>query len=96
MRVVGEHSTQRRRWDVNPVGACRKANVGISNEMNEETFTPKTQGFLNNAKRIRVSRGLRRTRKGYLMTNWLIFQYSLYRLINDREVTLPPPDGIGG
>ncbi len=94
MRVVGEHSTQRRRWNVSSAGACRKANVGISNEMNEETFTPKTQGFLNNVKRIRVSRGLRRTRKGYLMTNWLIFQYPLYRLIDDRGVTLPRTDGI--
>ena len=62
--------------------------------MNEETFTPQTQGFLNNAKRIRVSRGLRRTRKGYLMTNWLIFQYSPYRICHDREVTQPRTDGI--
>ena len=64
--------------------------------MNEETFTPQTQGFLNNAKRIRVSRDLRSTRKGNLMTSRLIFRHSLYRIINDREVTLPPPDGIGG
>ena len=47
--------------------------------MNEETFTPKTQGFLNNAKRIRVSRGLRNTRKGNPMDKWLIFHY-LYEI----------------
>ena len=64
--------------------------------MDVETFTPQTPGFLNNVKRIRVSRGLRRTREGNLMTNWLIIQYSLYRQDRDRGVTLPPSDGIDG
>ena len=77
-------------------GACGKENVGISNEMNIEIFTPKTQGFLNNAKRIRVRRGLRSSREANLMYNRLIFRYSLCRSMSDREVTLPPSDGIDG
>ena len=77
-------------------GACGKENVGISNEMDIEISTPKTQGFLNNAKRIRVSRGLRSSREANLMYNRLIFRYSLYRTLRDREVELPPSDGIDG
>ena len=64
--------------------------------MDVETFTPQTPGFLNNVKRIRVSRGLSRTREGKMMTNWLIIQYLLYRQDRDRAVTLPPSDGIDG
>ena len=56
-------------------GAYRKANVGISNEMNEETFTPKTQGFLNNVKRIRVSRDLSGSREAHVMAKRLIILY---------------------
>ena len=64
--------------------------------MDVETFTPQTPGFLNYVKRIMVSRGLRRTREGNLMTNWLIFQYSQCRRGCDQAVTLPPSDGIDG
>eukprot|EP00829_Urostomides_striatus_P014515 TRINITY_DN4319_c0_g2_i3.p1 TRINITY_DN4319_c0_g2~~TRINITY_DN4319_c0_g2_i3.p1 ORF type:complete len:278 (-),score=-93.85 TRINITY_DN4319_c0_g2_i3:147-980(-) len=40
-----------------------------------ETCTPKTQGFLINVNRIRVSQGLRLSRRAIPMDNWLIFQY---------------------
>ena len=36
LKSVGEHSTQRRRQGVSPSGACRKANVGISNDKGGE------------------------------------------------------------
>ena len=40
-----------------------------------ETRTPKTQGFLINANRIRVSRVLRGTREGHPMAEWSRFHY---------------------
>ena len=64
--------------------------------MNIEIFTPKTQGFLNNVKRIRVSRDLSGSREAHVMDSRLIFRHSLYRKDEDREVTLPPSDGIDG
>ena len=92
--MVGEHSARRRRWDVSSAGACGKENVGISNEMDVETSTPKTQGFLNNAKRIRVSRDLSGSREAHVMAKRLIFLYPHIRSRWDREVTLPRADGI--
>ena len=62
--------------------------------MNIEIFTPKTQGFLNHAKRIRVSRELSRTRKGQVMPMRLIFRSPRARFSCDRGVTLPRGDGI--
>ena len=62
--------------------------------MNIEIFTPKTQGFLNHAKRIRVSRELSRTRRGQVMHKRLIFRCPSYGVKNDRGVTLPRADGI--
>ena len=64
--------------------------------MDIEKSTPKTQGFLNYVKRIRVSRDLSGSREANTMENWLIIQYSLYRMNRDRGVTLPPSDGIDG
>ena len=62
--------------------------------MNIEIFTPKTQGFLNHAKRIRVSRELSGARRGNAMPKRLIFRCPSYGLMNDRGVTLPRTDGI--
>ena len=56
-------------------------------------FTPKTQGFLNHAKRIRVSRELSRTRRGQVMPMRLIFRSPCHGISNDRGVTLPRADG---
>ena len=61
--------------------------------MNMEIFTPKTQGFLNHAKRIRVSRELSRTRRGQVMPMRLIFRSPRHGWGDDREVTLPRGDG---
>ena len=62
--------------------------------MNIEIFTPKTQGFLNHAKRIRVSRELSGTRRGHAMQMRLIFRSPSFRTPGDRGVTLPRADGI--
>ena len=62
--------------------------------MNIEIFTPKTQGFLNNVKRIRVSRDLRGSREANPMAKRLIFLYPLCRRETDLGVTLPRTDGI--
>ena len=62
--------------------------------MNMEIFTPKTQGFLSNAKRLRVSRDLRGSREANPMAKRLIFLYPLYRVSTDLGVTLPRTDGI--
>ena len=78
--VVGEHSNQRRSLVVRHSGAFRKANVGISNDKaGENPAHRKTKGSEINVNRIRVSRDLRRTRKGKSMENRLIF---LYRIEN--------------
>ena len=65
--------------------------------MNMEIFTPKTPGFLNNVKRIRVSRGLRISRQAKPMDKRLIFRY-LYERFDRRDggMTRPPADGIAG
>ena len=77
-------------------GASGKENVGISNEMRGEPRTPKTQGFLSDVRRLRVSRDLTETREGHRMDKRLIFRYRLHREPRDRGVTLPPADGIAG
>ena len=77
-------------------GASGKENVGISNEMRGEPRTPKTQGFLSDVRRLRVSRDLTETREGHRMDKRLIFRYPDIGRKRDRGVTLPPPDGIGG
>ena len=64
--------------------------------MNVEPFTPKTPGFLNNVKRIRVSRDLSRSREAQTMEDRLIFRYSPYRRGQDQGVTPPPSDGMDG
>ena len=61
---VGEHCSQRRMGTGRRPGAAGKENVGISNEMREQPRTPKTQGFLSDVRRLRVSRDLRNTREG--------------------------------
>ena len=62
--------------------------------MNIEIFTPKTQGFLIYAKRIRVSRELSRTRRGQVMHKRLRFRCPQHRFGSDRGVTQPRADGI--
>ena len=62
--------------------------------MNIEIFTPKTQGFLIYAKRIRVSRELSRTRRGQVMHMRSKFRSPLRRGGGDRGVTQPRADGI--
>ena len=93
---VGEHCGQRRMRTGRSAGASGKENVGISNEMRGEPRTPKTQGFLSDVRRLRVSRDLTETREGYRMDKRLIFRYRLHREPRDRGVTLPPADGIAG
>ena len=93
---VGEHCSQRRMGIGRFPGAAGKENVGISNEMREQPRTPKTQGFLSDVRRLRVSRDLRNTREGDPMEKRSIFRYPQYRINRDLGVTLPPPDGIGG
>eukprot|EP00829_Urostomides_striatus_P014516 TRINITY_DN4319_c0_g2_i5.p1 TRINITY_DN4319_c0_g2~~TRINITY_DN4319_c0_g2_i5.p1 ORF type:complete len:241 (-),score=-71.28 TRINITY_DN4319_c0_g2_i5:227-949(-) len=61
-----------------------------------ETCTPKTQGFLINVNRIRVSRVLRKSRKVYSMDKWLIFHYLYIEQRRDGVVTHTPTDGIVG
>ena len=57
-------------------GADRKENVGMSNEKKGEIpFRRKTKGSSIDVNQIRVSRGLRRSRKAKLMENGLIFPY---------------------
>ena len=65
--------------------------------MDVETSTPKTQGFLNNVKRIRVSRGLRISRQAKPMDKRLIFRY-LYERFDRRDggMARAPADGIAG
>ena len=59
-------------------GGYRKANVGMSNDkIGEKPIRRKTKDSSIYANQIRVSRDLRRTRKGKSMANWLIFQYLL-------------------
>ena len=60
-KVVGEHSASAvKGHGVSYPGACRKANVGISNDKGSEKLPHrKTKGSLINANRIRVSRDLR-------------------------------------
>ena len=69
--------------------------------MNVETFTPKTQGFLNNVNRIRVSRELRRTRKGNLIScfplhrpNPRLRMYPIRRTRRAEKVSLPLSKGL--
>ena len=95
-RAVGEHCSQRRMCTGRYAGAAGKENVGISNEMRVRPRTPKTQGFLGDVRRPRVSRDLMDTRKGDQMAKRLIFRYPDIGRKRDRGVTLPPPDGIGG
>ena len=61
-----------------------------------ETPTPQAQGFLINAKQIRVSRGLMRIRKEQQMDKWLIFHYLGWISRRDEGVTRAPTDGIVG
>ena len=56
----------------------RKENVGMSNDKRgEKPLRRKTKGSSIYANQIRVSRDLRKTRKGYSMDNRLIFLYLL-------------------
>ena len=64
--------------------------------MDMEISTPKTQGFLNNVKRIRVSRDLSVSREAHVMEDGLIIPYSHSRQGRDRGVTPAPSDVIGG
>ena len=58
------------------VGFYGKANVGMSNDKRGEIpLRRKTKVSSIDANQIRVSRDLRRTRKGKLMENGLIFPY---------------------
>ena len=67
------------------VGAVGKANVGMSNvKIGEKPIRRKTKGSLIYANQIRVSRGLRGSRKANPMENRLIFRY-LYILRWDDE-----------
>ena len=60
-------------------GAAGKANVGMSNDkMGEIPIRRKTKVSSFDANQNRVSRDLRRTRKGKSMDNRLIFLYLLY------------------
>ena len=60
-------------------GAARKANVGMSNDKTgEKPVRRKTKVSSFDANQNRVSRDLRRTRKGKSMENRLIFLYLLY------------------
>ena len=57
-------------------GAIRKANVGISNDKaGEKPAHRKTKVSWIDVRQTRVSRDLRKTRKGYPMANRLIFLY---------------------
>ena len=61
------------------IGGAGKANVGMSNDkMGEIPIRRKTKVSSFDANQNRVSRDLRRTRKGKLMENGLIFPYLLY------------------
>ena len=61
-----------------PGGAFAKANVGMSNDKRRgKRRRRKTKGSLFYANQNRVSRDLRRTRKGKSMANGLIFPYLL-------------------
>eukprot|EP01023_Acetabularia_acetabulum_P057216 TRINITY_DN665_c0_g1_i2.p1 TRINITY_DN665_c0_g1~~TRINITY_DN665_c0_g1_i2.p1 ORF type:complete len:253 (-),score=1.77 TRINITY_DN665_c0_g1_i2:80-838(-) len=51
-----------------------------------ETRTPKDQGFLSYANQLRVSRDLRRTRKGQSMDNRLIFLYPLSLKVTEANI----------
>ena len=76
-------------------GANRKANVGISND-NGTGNVPrrKTKGSLIYVHRIRVSRGLRISRKAMPMGSELIFLH-LYKLrCRDGASEVPRTDGI--
>ena len=60
-------------------GVSGKENVGMSNDkIDEKSIRRKTKGSSFYANQNRVSRDLRRTRKGKLMENGLIFPYLLY------------------
>ena len=60
------------------IGAYRKANVGMSNDKwGEKPHRRKTKVSSIYVNQIRVSRVLRKTRKGYSMANGLIFPYLL-------------------
>ena len=60
-------------------GGARKANVGMSNDkMGEIPIRRKTKVSSFDVNQNRVSRDLRRTRKGKSMDNRLIFLYLLY------------------
>ena len=77
--MVGEHSGQRRSRTVRYGEAARKANVGMSNDkQDEKSCRRKTKGSSFYVNQNRVSRDLRRTRRGKSMDNRLIFLYLLY------------------
>ena len=78
-RQVGEHCGLRRIGAARRRGAAAKANVGMSNDKTgEKPVRRKTKGSSFYANQNRVSRDLRRTRKGKSMDNGLIFPYLLY------------------
>ena len=67
---------QGRRRAVRHAGPAGKENVGMSNDKTgEKPVRRKAKGSSIDVNQIRVSRGLRRSRKAKLMENWLIFQY---------------------
>ncbi len=78
--MVGEHSGQRRSHTVRYGEAARKANVGMSNDkQDEKSCRRKTKVSSFYVNQNRVSRDLRRSRKAKSMENGLIFPY-LYKL----------------
>ena len=57
-------------------GAGRKENVGMSNDKyGQKPYRRKTKVSWIDVRQTRVSRDLRKTRKGYSMANGLIFPY---------------------
>ncbi len=93
--VVGEHSGRRGRRGASRAGASGKENVGMSNDKGMcERPPPKTQGFRGHAKRPRVSRELRVSRKAIRMPMRSTFRSRRARRRRDRGVTLPRGDGI--
>ena len=76
-------------------GAIRKENVGMSNDKTcEKHVRRKTKDSSIDVNQIRVSRDLRRTRKGKLMANRLIFRYLCILQRKDGGLEISRTDGM--